>query len=178
MNTNQNIKELNQILEELNLLRKRAEAIHEQLDNALEHLPDKIKDSDYSDTLEDARDDLESALWDGFDAIQDNISDAIFNLSLLDSSSTTPIEYDILLDLSDQEEIREDKHFHPNITSAILGHHLTQHHWHFSNNANKKQPLNEYNPFDTHGESSFDWKDHNEDGYDDRNDGFWTEKEF
>ena len=41
-----------------------------------------------------------------------------------------------------------------------------------------QQPLNEYNPFDTHGESSFDWKDHNEDGYDDRNDGFWTEKEF
>ena len=36
----------------------------------------------------------------------------------------------------------------------------------------------DYNPFDTHGESSFDWGDENGDGYDDRDDGFWTEKEF
>jgi hypothetical protein len=34
------------------------------------------------------------------------------------------------------------------------------------------------NPFDNHWESSFDWKDEDNDGYDDRNDGFWNEREF
>ena len=35
-----------------------------------------------------------------------------------------------------------------------------------------------YNPYDTHWESSFDWKDEDNDGYDDRDDGFWQEREF
>ena len=33
-------------------------------------------------------------------------------------------------------------------------------------------------PFDNHWESSFDWQDKNNDGYDDRDDGFWNEREF
>ena len=36
----------------------------------------------------------------------------------------------------------------------------------------------DYDPFDNHWESSFDWKDENNDGYDDRDDGFWNEREF
>ena len=32
-------------------------------------------------------------------------------------------------------------------------------------------------PFDNHWESSFDWKDEDNDGYDDRDDGFWNERE-
>ena len=33
-------------------------------------------------------------------------------------------------------------------------------------------------PFDNHWESSFDWQDKNNDGYDDRDDGFWNEREL
>ena len=33
-------------------------------------------------------------------------------------------------------------------------------------------------PFDNHWESSIDWKDEDNDGYDDRDDGFWNEREF
>lgn len=33
-------------------------------------------------------------------------------------------------------------------------------------------------PFDNHWESSFDWKDEDNDGYDDRDDGSWNEREF
>ena len=33
-------------------------------------------------------------------------------------------------------------------------------------------------PFDNHWETSFDWKDEDNDGYDDRDDGFWNEREF
>lgn len=33
-------------------------------------------------------------------------------------------------------------------------------------------------PFDNHWETSFDWKDEDNDGYDDRDDGLWNEREF
>lgn len=33
-------------------------------------------------------------------------------------------------------------------------------------------------PFYNHWESSFDWQDDDNDGYDDRDDGFWNEREF
>ncbi len=33
-------------------------------------------------------------------------------------------------------------------------------------------------PFDNHWETSFDWKDDDGDGYDDRDDGFWGGQEF
>ena len=42
----------------------------------------------------------------------------------------------------------------------------------------KKQKESEDNPYDNHWESSFDWKDEDNDGYDDRDDGFWNEREF
>ena len=45
-----------------------------------------------------------------------------------------------------------------------------------------KSSRNDYrpysDPFDNHWETSFDWKDEDNDGYDDRDDGFWNEREF
>ena len=54
---------------------------------------------------------------------------------------------------------------------------------HFSLKAGKREEKptekkDNYNPYDTHWESSFDWKDEDNDGYDDRDDGFWQEREF
>ena len=40
----------------------------------------------------------------------------------------------------------------------------------------KKQ--SNYDPYDNHWERSFDWQDKDNDGYDDRDDGFWNEREF
>ena len=48
--------------------------------------------------------------------------------------------------------------------------------WRDSSSDNRKQ--SNYDPFDNHWESSFDWKDEDNDGYDDRDDGFWNEREF
>ena len=45
------------------------------------------------------------------------------------------------------------------------------------NRASKKKQSN-YDPYDNHWERSFDWKDEDNDGYDDRDDGFWNEREF
>lgn len=49
---------------------------------------------------------------------------------------------------------------------------------HDSNNSRQRDSRSNSNPFDNHWESSFDWKDEDNDGYDDRNDGFWNEREF
>ena len=49
----------------------------------------------------------------------------------------------------------------------------------FDHDFNRKQRSRPSgNPFDNHWESSFDWQDKNNDGYDDRDDGFWNEREF
>ena len=47
--------------------------------------------------------------------------------------------------------------------------------WGDGSSGNRKQSNND--PFDNHWESSFDWKDEDNDGYDDRDDGFWNERE-
>lgn len=47
----------------------------------------------------------------------------------------------------------------------------------YDNDSHKPTSSN-YDPFDNHWESSFDWKDENNDGYDDRDDGFWNEREY
>jgi hypothetical protein len=49
----------------------------------------------------------------------------------------------------------------------------------FDHDSSRKQrPRSSGNPFDNHWESSFDWQDKDNDGYDDRDDGFWNEREF
>lgn len=50
--------------------------------------------------------------------------------------------------------------------------------WFGSSSGKKKQSPNQSDPFDNHWESSFGWKDEDNDGYDDQDDGFWCEREF
>ena len=49
---------------------------------------------------------------------------------------------------------------------------------HGSRGSSKRDNRSNSNPFDNHWECSFDWKDKDNDGYDNRNDGFWNEREF
>ncbi len=44
--------------------------------------------------------------------------------------------------------------------------------------SHEKDKRGDYDPYDNHWESSFDWQDEDGDGYDDRDDGFWNEREF
>ena len=46
------------------------------------------------------------------------------------------------------------------------------------NSSTSQRNQSGYDPYDNHWESSFDWKDNDNDGYDDRDDGFWNEREF
>ena len=47
-----------------------------------------------------------------------------------------------------------------------------------SNDDGNRDSRSYSDPFDNHWESSFDWQDEDNDGYDDRDDGFWSEREF
>ena len=67
-----------------------------------------------------------------------------------------------------RDKTSRSSHFTP-----LFGSHKSQ-----SSHGSTSRNASSYNPFDTHGESSFDWTDRDGDGYDDRDDGFWTEREF
>lgn len=56
-------------------------------------------------------------------------------------------------------------------------HHLSPRN-HTSSKSNTNSSGMYRDPFDNHWETSFDWKDEDHDGYDDRDDGFWGGKEF
>lgn len=43
---------------------------------------------------------------------------------------------------------------------------------------NKNSQRSSYDPHDNHWDRSFDWVDEDNDGYDDRDDGFWQEREY
>lgn len=69
-------------------------------------------------------------------------------------------------------------------TNHVSNHHTDLHDdsWmgfgHDSNHSRNRALQSNSDPFDNHWESSFDWKDEDNDGYDDRDDGFWNEREF
>ena len=52
------------------------------------------------------------------------------------------------------------------------------HYWRNSDSHTNVQKQSNYDPYDNHWERSFDWQDKDNDGYDDRDDGFWNEREF
>ena len=64
----------------------------------------------------------------------------------------------------------------PNRRSDLRSHRRSGFFDHDSSRKQNSRPSG--NPFDNHWESSFDWQDKNNDGYDDRDDGFWNEREF
>ena len=66
-----------------------------------------------------------------------------------------------------------------NHTNSFMGNHHQEEDFlggYQSHSYKREEPM--YDPFDNHWESSFDWKDEDNDGYDDRDDGFWNEREF
>ena len=69
------------------------------------------------------------------------------------------------------------RHSHKNNDSSFFTDHHDNHWTGFNHDLSSPKNRN-YDPFDNHWESSSDWKDEDNDGYDDRDDGFWNEREF
>ena len=65
---------------------------------------------------------------------------------------------------------------HSGTSNAVDHHHRNHHQEGFFSHSERHEPSS-YDPHDNHWESSFNWKDEDNDGYDDREDGFWNERE-
>ena len=144
-------------------LKAEVEKVREQLQAEYSALSFETQDSEYGEELQDAIDALEAALWDGLETAEDELHNVAGNLEML------PMCDRGLDDMEDEEEDLEDDYSASLAAGAIyLG--LK------AGGKEEKKPNNEplYDYHDTHWETSFDWKDEDNDGYDDRDDGFWT----
>ena len=144
-------------------LKAEVEKVREQLQAEYSALSFETQDSEYGEELQDAIDALEAALWDGLETAEDELHNVVGNLEMLPMCDRGQD------DMEDEEEDFEDDYSASLAAGAIY----------FGLKARRKEekkPNNEslYDYHDTHWETSFDWKDEDNDGYDDRDDGFWT----
>ena len=154
---------INNAIAKVEKLKAEVEKVRGQLQSEYDELPFETQDSEYGEELQDAIDALEAALCDGLETAEDELHNVVGNLEML------PMCDRGLDDMEDEEEDFEDDYSASLVAGAIY----------FGLKARRKEekkPNNEslYDYHDTHWETSFDWKDEDNDGYDDRDDGFWT----
>ena len=163
---------LKNVLDQLEDLKAEVENVKNELQDEYDNLSIEAQASVYGDELGDLLDDLDAVAYDGIDATIEDLELAIDSLELLPTCDKG--EEDDLYD-EDEEEIEEwDLDISKSMAAGAI---------HFSLKAGKRdekptEKKDNYNPYDTHWESCFDWKDEDNDGYDDRDDGFWQEREF
>lgn len=154
---------INNVIAQVGKLKAEMEKVREQLQSEYDGLPFEIQCSEYGEELQDAIDALEAALCDGLETAEDELHNVVGNLEML------PMCDRGLDDMEDEEEDFEDDYSASLAAGAIYFGLKT-------GRKEEKKPNNEplYDYHDTHWETSFDWKDEDNDGYDDRDDGFWT----
>lgn len=153
---------LKNVLDQLDNLKAEVENVKNELQEEYDNLSIDAQDSEYGIEMESILDSLEAAVFDGVDSAVDELQMAIDNLELLPTCDKGEEEEDWDLDIS------------KSMAAGAI---------HFGLKAGKREEKptekkDNYNPYDTHWESSFDWKYEDNDGYDDRDDGFWQEREF
>ncbi len=161
------LSRINRTITQLEKLKAEVENIKEQLQEEYDELSFETQESEYGEELQSALDALEAALWDGFETAADELHNVVGNLEML------PMCDRGLDDMEDEEDDFEDDNeddFSASFAGGAIYFGLKT-----SGKDEKRpdpQPLYDYH--DTHWETSFDWKDEDNDGYDDRDDGFWT----
>ena len=153
---------INNVIAQVEKLKAEVEKVRDRLQSEYDELPFETQDSEYGEELQDAIDALEATLCDGLETAEDELHNVVGNLEML------PMCDRGLDDMEDEEEDFEDDYSASLAAGAIyFGLKTGRKEEKKSNN----EPLYDYH--DTHWES-FDWKDEDNDGYDDRDDGFWT----
>ena len=140
-------------------LKAEVEKVKDHLQSEYDALSLETQDSEYGEELQDAIDALESALWDGLETAKDELRNVVGNLELLPTCDRG---------MDEEEEDYEDDDISVSLAAGALYFGLKK------GRKEEKKPDNEplYDYDDTHWETSFDWKDEDNDGYDDRDDGF------
>lgn len=154
---------INNAIAQVEMLKAEVEKVRDLLQSEYDELPVETQNSEYGEELQDAIDALEAALCDGLETAEDELHNVVGNLEML------PMCDRGLDDMEDEEEDFEDDYSASLAAGAIYFGLKT-------GRKEEKKPNNEplYDYHDTHWETSFDWKDEDNDGYDERDDGFWT----
>lgn len=145
---------IHKIIGQLEKLQTEIDALHEELQEKYDNLPEHLQEDDYGEDLQSAIDALDTASFDGVGNAVDELRDAAFFLET-------------------HQPVKAKGKGGPNLTiplaaAMIMG----------SRNQSEKASKQEdwttqyYDPFDTHRETSFDWVDEDNDGYDDRMEEF------
>jgi len=151
-------------------LKSEVENVKNELQDEYDNLSIDAQNSEYGIELESILDSLESAVFDGVDSVVDELQTAIDSLELLPTYDKG--EEDDLYE--DEEEENWDVDISKSMAAGAI---------YFGLKAGRRdekpsEKKDNYDRYDTHWESSIDWKDEDNDGYDDRDDGFWQEREF
>ena len=149
---------INNVIAQVEMLKAEVEKVRDLLQSEYDKLPVETQNSEYGEELQDAIDALEAALCDGLETAEDELHNVVGNLEML------PMCDRGLDDMEDEEEDFEDDYSASLAAGAIC----------FGLKTGRKEEKKPNNEHDTHWETSFDWKDEDNDGYDDRDDGFWT----
>ena len=155
---------INNAIAQVEMLKAEVEKVRDLLQSEYDKLPVETQNSEYGEELQSALDALEAALWDGLETAEDELHGVVGNLEMLPMCDRG---------LDEEEEDYEDECDEDLAVSLAAGA------LYFGLKKERKEeekPYNEplYDYDDTHWETSFDWKDEDNDGYDDRDDGFWT----
>lgn len=147
------------VSEQLGNMKSELEKVKDGLQEGYDNLSFEEQDSEYGEELQDALDALEAAICDGLETADDELFNVVSSLEMLPTC--------------DRGEEEEDNWDEDLIIPATLSFGIGAK----GGNREKQSSRPSYDPYDNHWESSFDWKDEDNDGYDDRDDGFWTPAE-
>ena len=146
---------INKMIAQLEKIQTEVDALRDELQDKFDNMSESRQESDYGDDLQDAIDSLDNASSDGLETALDELRNAVL---FMDSDSyASPIteedeEIDISLPLS---------------AGFMYGAHKLS-----EKRQDHRMQDPSYDPYDNHWETSFDWIDEDNDGYDDRDDGF------
>ena len=146
---------INKMIAQLEKIQTEVDALRDELQDKFDNMSESRQESDYGDDLQDAIDSLDNASSDGLEAALDELRNAILFMDSDAYASPIP-EEDEEIDIS-----------LPLAAGLMYGAHKLS-----EKRQDHRTQDSSYDPYDNHWETSFDWVDEDNDGYDDRDDGF------
>ena len=146
---------INWMIAQLEKIQNEMDELRDELQDKFDNMSESRQESYYGEVLQDVIDSLDNASFDGIETALDELRNAIlFMDSDASVSSITEDEEEIDISLPLAAGLMYGAH---KLSEKCQSHQMQD---------------SSYNPYDNHWETSFDWIDEDNDGYDDRDDGF------
>ena len=146
---------INKMIAQLEKIQTEVDALRDELQDKFDNMSESRQESDYGEDLQDAIDSLDNASSDGLETALDELRNAILFMDT-DSYASPITEEDEEIDIS-----------LPLSAGLMYGAHKLS-----EKRQDHRMQAPSYDTYDSHWETSFDWIDEDNDGYDDRDDGF------